>query len=311
MSKQDEVYTEITERMTALIRDNGTVPWSKGWSVAGYLPANAQSKRPYRGFNSLWLGIMQQANGYTSPFWTTYNAALKSCGWDGEGGRAGAAAWRAANPGYGVRKGEKSTTAILWKWLTVEDKKDPTKEKRVPMLRTFPIFNVDQVDGLEIAMPERPNVGSDEGAEALLAGYTTGPTVEHMVSDQAFYSPLFDRIVMPLREQFATVEAYYETRFHEEVHGTGHKSRLNRLEDGWTERRDYALEELVAEIGSAMLMQQAGMTPDMPQMAGYVQSWLRALENDHSMIVKAAQRAQKACDHILGYVYEAEQEEAA
>jgi len=285
---KEQIYAEVTEAFITTITESGTVPWRKGWRTDGILPANFQSKRPYRGFNSVWLGLTQQAKGYTTPYWSTYRAAEKS------GGQ--------------VRKGEKSSMAILWKFLAVEDKKNPGQMKRVPMLKTFNVFNLDQIDGIEY---ERPTVGQDRepsGFHDWLRGqYAEPPAFQQIECPQAYYSPMSDLVVVPASWQFESEQAEAETIGHEYVHSTGHPSRLGRIELGWTERQDYAKEELVAEIGAAMLMQQYGIDPNVPMMADYVRGWLTALQNDHSLIVSAAQQSQKAVDRITGYVYVEEQ----
>lgn len=286
---KDEVYAEITQAFLDTIETGGTVPWRKGWRVDGILPANFQSKRPYRGFNSLWLGLIQQVRGYSTPYWSTYRAAEKS------GGQ--------------VRKGEKSTTAILWKFLAVEDQKNPGKTKRVPMLKTFPIFNLDQIDGLEYVRPEIEEREPSGFPDWLREQYVEPPAFQQIETDRAYYSPASDLVVVPASWQFVSELAEIETVAHEYVHSTGHPSRLGRFDLSWFEKQDYAKEELVAEIGAAMLMQQYGVDPDVPMMAAYVQGWQRAISDDPSLIVSAAQKAQKAVDRITGYVYVEEQTE--
>lgn len=285
-----QIEAEITEQFLAVIEEGGTVPWRKGWRVDGILPANFQSKRPYRGFNSLWLGLIQQVRGYQTPYWTTYNAAEKS------GGQ--------------VRKGEKSSMAILWKWLVVDDKDKPGKQKRVPMLRTFPIFNLDQIDGLEYVRPEIEEREPSGFHDWLRGGYVNPPAFQQIETDRAYFSPASDLVVVPASWQFESEQAEAETIGHEYVHSTGHPSRLGRFDLTWQERQDYAKEELVAEIGAAMLMQQYGIDPNVPMMADYVRGWQRAVSDDPSLILSAAQKAQKAIDHITGYVY-VEEEVAA
>ena len=294
-SRQD-IEQELTEAFLTTIKEGGTVPWRKGWRCDGILPANFQSKRPYRGMNSLWLGMTQQIRGYETPYWTTYRAAEKS------GGQ--------------VRKGEKSSIAVLWKFLHVEDKANPGKQKRVPVLKTFAVFNLDQVDGLEYVRPDVVEREPSGFHDWLRGTYVEPPAFHQIESDRAYYSPASDLIVVPASHQFDTEQAEAETIGHEYVHSTGHPSRLGRLELGWQEQQNYAKEELVAEIGAAMLMQQYGIDPNVPMMADYVRGWLTALENDHSLILSAAQQAQKAVDRITGYVYvedtvPAEQEVAA
>lgn len=278
-----EQSEEIALKFIAAL-EAGVVPWKKPWSPCVGVPLrNAISKRPYRGINTLILGIQQLAYGYTSPEWTTYKAA--------------------AAAGGQVRKGEKGTHIVFWKPMKVEDK-ETGKEKSVLLARLYTVFNTDQIDGIDFVPPvnDREPITVPDALAALYHGYPNAPKLTHVEQDQAFYRPSTDEIRLPMLDQFDTVEGYAETYCHELTHSTGHASRLRRFEigDSLGCRSTYAKEELVAEIGASMLMQHAGIDPDMPQMASYVGGWLKALNDDHSLIVKAAQAAQKAVDHILG-----------
>lgn len=275
-----ELAQEITDKFIKQLRE-GTVPWRKPWTSSGLLPHNYFSRRPYRGINSLLLGIVGMEQGYLSPAWTTYKAA--------------------AERGAQVRKGEKGTRVVFWKIMDVEDKNTPEKMIKIPMARMYTVFNTDQIDGIDYVAPEFEPIEVRDALKQVVSNYPNPPSITHTVSDQAFYTPSTDAITLPLLEQFHDERAYAETVLHECVHSTGHTSRLNRFENNKVGcRGDYAKEELVAEIGASMLMQYVGIEPEMPQMASYVASWLRALENDETLIIKAAQAAQKAMDHIIG-----------
>lgn len=276
---------EIAEEISQLFIEQlaaGVVPWKQPWHAHGLQPHNYFSRRPYRGINSLILDVMAGAKGYTSPAWTTYKAA--------------------AERGAQVRKGEKATRVVFWKPIKVKDKATG-EDKDTVVARMYNVFNTDQIDGIDWIMPEMPEPPEvRDGVKLVVDQYPNPPAIEHRVSERAYYVPGVDKITIPLIEQFDTEHGYAETLFHELVHSTGHKSRLSRFEDGLSCRSSYAKEELVAEIGATMLMRHVGIAVDMPQMASYVASWLKALQDDHSLIVKAAQGAQKAVDHIVGSV---------
>jgi antirestriction protein ArdC len=264
----------------------GTVPWRKPWSAAGVAPHNYYSTRAYRGINTLILGCSSLANEYKSPAWTTYKAAQQH--------------------GAQVRKGEKSTQIVFWKPMVVRDEATGD-DKKILIARMYNVFNTDQIDGIDWQMPERDPVDIPVALKQIIADYPDPPSISHAAQDRAYYRPSTDSISLPLVEQFSGAQAYAETACHELVHSTGHPKRCARFDlDSSGHRSDYALEELVAEIGASMLMQQAGIEVDMPQIAAYVQSWLHALENDHSLVVKAAQRAQKAVDHITNHTQKEE-----
>lgn len=274
----NKVYEEVAQKFIDQL-EKGVVPWRKPWTgAAGCLPHNYYSKRPYRGINPLILGMAAMEKGYQSPAWTTYKAAFQR--------------------GAQVRKGEKATHVIFWKPMLKRDEATG-EEKKFFITKVTAVFNTDQVDGIDWSMPDRDPVDVPVALKQLIADYPNPPSITHTASDQAYYRPSTDSITMPLLEQFDSTQGYAETICHEMVHSTGHKSRLNRFEsDHVGHRAEYAKEELIAEIGASMLMQGVGIDVDMPQMGSYVKGWLRALQDDHSLIVKAAQAAQKAVDHI-------------
>jgi antirestriction protein ArdC len=167
------------------------------------------------------------------------------------------------------------------------------------------VYNTDQFEDFPITLPDRPESRPPGQFETwLFENYVEPPRLNRQVQDRAYYSPASDLIVLPVSGQFDSAEAEAETLAHEVTHSTGHPSRLARLEKGWQEQQDYAFEELVAEIGAATLMQQYGIEPNVPQMADYVRGWLTALENDHSLIRKAAGKAAKAADLVRGVVFD-------
>ena len=108
-----------------------------------------------------------------------------------------------------------------------------------------------------------------------------------------------------MKEQYKVINEYYSTTFHEITHSTGHQNRLNRLQSGQVAAfgsEEYSKEELVAEIGSAALMNLLGIETikTFRNTAAYIQSWLNVLKNDNKFIVSASSKAEKAVNFILG-----------
>ena len=171
---------------------------------------------------------------------------------------------------------------------------------------TFNVFHIDQCEGItakHTAMVEH-SAEADAAAEAIIAEYVKreGVTLEHHEGDAAFYQPAADRIVLPLLRQFSETAEYYSTAFHEMVHSTGHMKRLARLDSTANfGGEEYSKEELVAEIGSAALVNHAGLetAKSFRNSAAYCQNWLQALKNDKRFIVSAASKADKAVNYIL------------
>ena len=272
------IYERITDQIISKL-EAGTIPWQKPWNGGG-MPKNLVSKKTYRGMNVFLLSC----SSYSSPFWLTYK--------------------QAQDKGGQVRKGEKGTTVIFWKFLEKKetDETDDKKSKSVPMLKTYTVFNAEQCDGLKL--PESDKKPLDfhpiRECEKIVHGYQ-GPEIKHE-EPRAFYRPSTDMVNMPKAETFRSNEEYYSTLFHELAHSTGHDSRLARdIGHSQFGSATYSKEELVAEMSSAMLCGIAGIeNRTIDNSAAYIQSWLKVLKSDKKLLVSAGGQAQKACDMIAG-----------
>ena len=277
--KQD-IYQEVTERIVAQL-ERGEIPWRKPWIISGTACAISHSTgKAYSLLNQLILGKPGE--------YLTYAQCAK------EGGH--------------IRKGEKASMVVFWKWVETED--EETKEvKKIPFLRHFSVFHIDQCEGIKPRY-NKPVEGNalqpDAAADAIISDYLrrSGVKLIHQEGDRAFYRPSTDSVTLPLLAQFKSRAEYYSTAFHELTHSTGHSSRLNRLSKvACFGSEDYSKEELVAEIGAAALVNHAGLETvgSFTNSAAYVQSWLKALKNDKRLIVSAAGQAEKACNLILNH----------
>lgn len=293
-SSTTDVYEIITDKIVTMLGE-GTVPWHKPWTNSGGMPMSLSSRKPYRGINVFLLGVQAMAAGYTSPWWGTYD--------------------KIAEIGGQVRRGEKSTMVTLWsrfdRWVT-DDVTGKREQVSACVLRYYKVFNSEQADwqpgkGPVVCTVPLTPVQRLAAGEAVAAGYPDPPTMR--LGGEAFYRPTTDELTMPPINAFDNAEEYYSTLFHEFTHSTGHASRLRRdsVANGVDPfgSRGYSKEELVAEMGAAMLCAIAGldMTVTLPNSAAYIASWLRALANDRKLVVQAAAQAQKAVDHILGHSY--------
>src|SRR5208282_3067891 len=138
--------------------------------------------------------------------------------------------------------------------------------------------------------------------ESIANQMPNAPRIEQ--HSHAFYRPSADSVGMPSRSCFESPEGYYSTLFHELTHSTGHGSRLNRFEENSTDHQfgseSYSKEELVAEMGAAMLAGIAGISrATLDNSASYLQTWISRLKSDSRLIISAASHAQKAADFIL------------
>lgn len=277
------VYELVTNRIIEQL-ENNIIPWEKPWSGTIDGAFNRVSKKPYSILNQMLL----KYNGEYATFKQ----------WQELGGH--------------IRKAEKSEIIVFWKMYPIKEKQDDGTEiiKTIPLLKYINVFHISQVDGVE---PLKQKVTHDiepiDKAEKILNDYWNREniTIEHVKGDKAFYSPIFDKIQLPLFEQFKQSEEYYSTAFHESVHSTMKTSRCNRQEDRKGKvvsfgSEEYSKEELVAEVGSAQLMNMVGIetTKSFRNSTAYIQSWLKVLRNDNKFIVSASSKAEKAVNYILG-----------
>ena len=284
----NKVYQIITDRIIEKLQQ-GTAPWHKPWSggIEG-APRNLVSRKEYRGCNVFLLACQ----GYESPFWLTFNQAKE----------------RKAN----IRKGEKGSPVVFWKFSEkAEESEDgETKQKSIPILRYYTVFNVAQCDNLDaptVPSPTERPFAPIETAQRLVDAMPQRPAIEHR-EQRAYYRPSADIVNMPRAETFDGPAEYHSTLFHELVHSTGHTSRLDRKgvsgSDGeWSAfgSAPYAREELVAEIGATFLCGFSGIeNRTIDNSAAYLNSWIARLKSDPKLIVTAAAQAQKAADFIRG-----------
>ena len=277
------VYEMVTERIINQL-EKGIIPWRKPWTGIKGGAYNRISKKSYSLLNQMLLKFDGEY------------ATFKQ--WQDLGGH--------------VRKGEKSEIVCFWKIQPVEEEQDDGTKvtKQIPLLRYYNVFHISQVEGVEPLQADDLNdIEPIEKAESVLHDYWTREniTVEYKAGDRAYYSPTIDLIHLPLFEQFTDANEYYSTAFHESVHSTMKENRCNRAEDRKGKlvafgSEDYSKEELVAEIGSASLMNIIGIetTKSFKNSSAYIQGWLSKLRSDVKFIVSASSKAEKAVNYILG-----------
>ncbi|MBR8536651.1 DUF1738 domain-containing protein [Carboxylicivirga sediminis] len=278
--KSFDIYETVTNLIIQRL-ENGVIPWAMPWKASNSIPRNLISKKPYRGFNFWYL----LSFNFERPYFLTFNQVKQL--------------------GASIKKGSKSFMVIFWKLLEVT--KDGEMEE-IPMLRYYRVFHVDDVEG--IAGDKRPedtahvhNFNCIDSCEQIIKNWEDKPLIRHGVN-QACYIPSIDEIHMPDVKCFFKDEEYYSTLFHEAVHSTGHRKRLNRYQKFPNLNfgsKDYSQEELVAEMGAAYLCGISDIeTITIDNSAAYIEGWLKKLRSDKKFIVSAASLAQHAVDYILG-----------
>jgi len=271
----------ITDRIISEL-EKGATPWVKPWrTLKGTpgegMPYNPASGTVYRGVNHFWLGMQP----YALPHYVTFKQAQAL--------------------GGTVKADQKGTPVVYWNVHRKETTGDNGESvtSAYAFIKHYYVFNVEQCEGLNLPdMPEPPQVdwNSCDQADAIVSRLNLSGGLTH-AGDSAYFRPSSDAIVMPAMAAFDSRENYYATLLHESVHASGHDSRLKRITPARFGSEEYAFEELVAELGAAMLCAHCGIDGDL-RHAGYIESWLKALRNDKKFILSASAKAQQAMDYL-------------
>ena len=282
----------VTDRVIEQLK-KGIIPWHRPWTgIAGAI--NYVTRKPYSVLNQMLLGRKGE--------WITFKQLKELDGSIKKGAKAGFVVF------YGKYTYTKEETEEN------EDGEEVTvaKEYTIPVLRYYKVFHISDCTGIESKMGSEPvTIASEpiERAEKIINGYVEREEGLKFKNDeqsnQAFYRPSDDLVVVPMISQYSVTEEYYSTAFHELIHSTMTESRCNRKKENKMAAygsADYSREELVAELGSAMLCTIAELNCEkaFTNSVAYIQGWLHALANDNKMIVWAASRAEKAAQYILG-----------
>ena len=287
-----DIYKEVTDNIIEALEQVDIQDYKEPFAqlTSQMRPINPMTSSKYNGINILILWIIQMKHGYLSNEWGTFKQ------------------WK--EKGANVKKGEKSTTIIFYKRVEKKDNdnKDDDESKYYNLLKSYNVFNADQVEGYE------PTTGLENGNFGKVGVIEE---IEKFVSDSgakvvpnqdtAYFNFSEDSIGMPNKDVFyetsqTATENYYAVLLHELTHWTGGNKRLDREQVGFKSGNNcdkYAFEELIAELGSAFLCSQFGIKQHgYEDHAIYLKSWLKALKSDKKYIFKAAAQAQKAVDYL-------------
>lgn len=295
------LYDEVTNRIIAEL-EAGRFPWVQPWGnprssdtgISPGLPRNAVTTRPYSGMNILILWGAVIAQGYPSQSWLTFR--------------------QARDAGGAVRKGEHGTCLVYADRFTPEAEKARAREtgedaKAVPFLKRFTVFNVAQCEGLREGLASDPALLPEREIVPVAEAVIAASGVEFRIGgSRAYYVPSQDYVQVPPQPAFFDQINFYRTALHELSHATGHPSRLGRNLTNSFGSKDYAREELCAEMGSAFLCATLGIVPTV-RHADYLGSWLEVLREDNRAIFRAASAASKAADWLLARYAESQPSE--
>lgn len=267
-----DLYPVVTNRIIAEL-EAGTVPWTQPWKrqwVGGLMPTNAVTGRAYNGINIPILWAAAQERRYESQGWLTFQQAEQ------KGGH--------------IRKGEKGTHVVFTKKVTVKNERD--EDEQVAMLRTYVVFHVSQVEGIDL----RPLRHELHEPHAFLAA--TGAEIR--MGADPMYVPSKDFIALPPKSSFKSEAHYHATGLHEAIHWSGAPHRLNRDLWGRFGTKAYAAEEMIAELGAAFLCAHLGIEGQL-RHADYIASWIELLKDDPRAIFTAASKAGQAATFLRSF----------
>lgn len=306
-----DVKSQVAQTLIEAMEQGGT-PWQKPWKSQSLSPKNPTTQNAYRGINRVLLAL----SGRSSNLWMTYQQAADQ-GWqvkkgekgtmivkviemfrDRDGGKGGGGSVSssngAASPGGGAGAGNADN-----------------EQRKAFALKRYFVFNAEQIDGMPIVEEPAPKTFETvERAEAVIEAMKqqTGLLIIHG-GDRACYVPALDEVRLPPKKAFRTEYDYFSTANHEICHSTMHEKRLNRSEayaKKWGDSA-YALEELTAEIGAAILSSETGVVRSPEQAAvhledhaKYLRGWIKAIQNDPMAIFTAAKNAEKISEYVIG-----------
>ena len=319
---RDKIVREIADKVLDAIKKGGEKPWNKPWDTSKCTHAlcyNVVSGKPYRGINQFMLSFTGETEFATFKQWSeegrkhaiSKGEFVMATDKDGK-------EYKKTTEYYGVQKGETSHVIVYFNLLKIkeEDKYGNEEEKRIPILKWFrvfsrsqtnipaPVVEISEEDKLKFKENEekvREQMNSFLGEQNISLGHGGA---------RAFYRYSSDHIQMPDEKAFPSGYNYMPTFFHEIVHSTGHKTRLNRDMSGYFGDDNYAFEELVAEMGAALLCRHFNILPEDPledgleNQAAYLTSWFKKIKDDPNCLIRAGSKAQAAIDFILGTKFE-------
>ncbi len=313
---KDEYRAELADTFAHVLEEKG-LEWQKEWrGSGGSAPQNGITKACYRGCNAFWLSLISMMKGYDDPRWVTMVQIM-----DQDGKYHPKQNWH-------LKKGSKATYVEYWYPYDLKDKKALTWEQYKQQLRDgrsetefklstryTAVFNACDIEG----MPELPAVQeSDITPDELIGKLSAGMGVEILTDggDQAYYSPMQDKIHLPTPGSFQSEYAFNATALHELSHSTGHPNRLNRLQGALFGTPQYAYEELVAEMCSCFMGVDLDVTATPQHLdnhKAYVQAWIQSIRDKPETLIRAIKDAQAAAtymDYKAGLITDMEYERA-
>ena len=260
------------------------------WNREALRPQNPISKVKYVGVNRFILGLEAISKGYTDPRWLTYNQAKEN--------------------DLKIKEEELKNYTICEKWIwtkevEVEDEENPGEKKKaiielkVPQVFYFRVYNGNQIENMPELEKEKPKETEISKITESFILSSKCP-VQELAEERAFYSPLEDKIVLPLRSSFINEEAFLNTLWHEMAHSTGHETRFNREILNQFGTPKYAREEITAELSAVFLEADFGLDniSNTQDHSNYFNSWITVLKNNPKELFQATNEASRIAEYL-------------
>lgn len=276
---------EVMNEKFIEILEKGSIPWRQPWqSRKKGLAENIVSNKKYTGCNFFITNLQE----FNSAKWGTYKQFKKL--------------------GGNVKKGEKGTPIIFYTRIEKENKDNEKENDKssIPYCKLSYIFNLDQVDGIQIDEKQKiklKNHDPIEFCENVIKEFPLGFPKAQYKEDRAFYRPSTDTINMPEQGLFSKIQDYYHTYFHESVHATGHENRLKRegvINSNYFGNELYSKEELIAELGASYLSAHCEIDNDIIEnSSSYIAGWLKLLKENPRYITQCSAKAWQAYQYLI------------
>lgn len=304
MPTQVELRSQITSQIVQAL-EGDLIPWRQPWKNRGPRHhSSLSSGQAYRGINSLLLSLKSAQQNFSSRWWATFES------WKKVGCRI------KQRPSH-VEPGRWAAQVVFFKpvsKITLDERTGEEKKSSFPLLRTFSVFNADQVEGdfvdaMRQSEQNKEPAGPDyEAAERLIE--MSGAEIVYGGDRACYHRPqphgswpnhsTGDYIEMPNRSQFNCIGSFYETALHELAHWTDSRLAFDY------EKAGYPFCELTAEISSCFLTTELGIPngENLENHHAYLKHWLDAMKGDSSFIIRASSHASKVTDFLLSFVRE-------
>lgn len=314
MADKKDIRTDYEDRLAETIRNaiiNNDSKWEKRWNSFDMYPQNGNTGRPYSGINELNLYF----SPYDDPRWFTYKQ-IKALGGQVKKGEKGRIIQFYTNKIERIKKDQNGNPLV---------DQEGKKQREVEIIngyiaKYYIVFNAEQATGIPPYIPpeitpedrKKRDLYNIERIEKLVRNMNI--TIEEKFSDKAYYRPDLDLIVIPDKAQFKGKKEYYGTLLHETSHATSHPSRLNRKISFDMNSKEYAKEELIAEISSMLLSRKYQIAVQNPKRdfsdeknsLAYLREWITAGKLTNDDFKDAIKTAVKVSNYITLYDKELE-----